>query len=418
MANIIINIEKINIYLLPLATFFILISTAATNFFLILTVFSAFILCIKNNSLDEIYKNDFLFKICFLIFFLFIISSFYTIADSNEVFDTLKKYIKIIYIPFIYFYLKKYKNEKLILKYFLVGATLVLLLSYIKYFNLINFENFYKAVGFLNFSGLSTNIVETKTTVFQNYIIQGIVLSFYSFLCIYIGLKNNKYYLHFFSMLAFINVIFMNDSRTAYIIIFFLFLFLFYKIITNVKIRLIFFSLVILLVISNFSNNFIQRINALNNDVKLIQNDNFNSSLGMRYVWLNIGLENLINEPIIGNGTGSFYKSAENYFKKNNFTSFGVDANTGRSLNVSSENLITNNPHSEFISISSQLGILGLLSFSIFLYLLFANNNGPMSFATFIIVFISSVFNSVFYDNMIGLFLVILISLTYKVKLK
>ena len=81
--DITISIKKINIYLLPIAAFFILISTAVTNLFLILTVFTAFIICIKDNNFDEIYKKDLFFKICFLIFLLFIVSSFYTIAEPS-----------------------------------------------------------------------------------------------------------------------------------------------------------------------------------------------------------------------------------------------------------------------------------------------------------------------------------------------
>ena len=45
---------KINVYLLPLAIFFILISTAATNFFTILTVLVSFIVAIKNKSLNKL----------------------------------------------------------------------------------------------------------------------------------------------------------------------------------------------------------------------------------------------------------------------------------------------------------------------------------------------------------------------------
>ena len=100
------SIKKINVYLLPIAAFFILISTAVTNLFLILTVFTAFLICIKNNNFDEIYKKDFFFKICFLIFLLFVISSFYTIAEPSEILSTLKKYVKIIYIPFVFFLFK------------------------------------------------------------------------------------------------------------------------------------------------------------------------------------------------------------------------------------------------------------------------------------------------------------------------
>lgn len=416
MPNTIISIEKINIYLLPLAAFFILISTAATNFFLILTVFSTFILCIKDNSFNEIFKNDFFFKICFLIFFLFVISSSYTIAEPNETLNSLKKYIKIIYIPFLFYYLKIFKNHELVLKYFIIGTTIILILSYVKYFFFINMENFYEDIKFLNISGIDISIIQTRSTVFQNYIIQGVVLSFYSFLCLYYAKNNNNLILYFLSILAFINVIFMSDSRTAYILITVLFIFSFFKIITNNKFRLLFLSLIILLMTTNFSNNLEHRINLAKNNIKQIQDENYNSSIGMRYIWLKVGVQNFFDEPILGNGAGSFYKLIENYLDKKNIKYVNGNSEIGSSVGISSNILITNNPHSEFVSISSQLGILGLLSFFIFLYLLFINCKSLLSVATFIIVLISSLFNSVFYDNMLGLFLIILISLFYKNK--
>ena len=417
------SIKKINVYLLPIAAFFILISTAVTNLFLILTVFTAFLICIKNNNFDEIYKKDFFFKICFLIFLLFVISSFYTIAEPSEILSTLKKYVKIIYIPFVFFYLKTYRNEKLVINFFIYGTTLILFLSYIKFLNTFFFENFYESVKFLNISGIKQNIIVTKSTVFQNYIIQGIVFSFYSLLCFYMAMKKHSIPLYFLSFLASFNVIFMNDSRTAYIIIFILFIFSFFKIINTTKIRILLVSFLVLISVLSFSsnsqisNNFEHRINMINSNLENIQEGNYNNSLGMRYMWFKIGLDNFTNEPILGYGIGSFYKTAEAYFKNNNIINFYTDKNNN-SEPISENNLLTNNPHSEIISISSQLGIIGLLTFSIFLYLILFNYAGPMSFATFIIVFVSSLFNSVFYDNMIGLFIIIIISLFYKNKAK
>ena len=76
---------------------------------------------------------------------------------------------------------------------------------------------------------------------------------------------------------------------------------------------------------------------------------------------------------------------------------------------------ITNNPHNEFISISSQLGIIGLSFFTAFIFFLFRDaNNRILPFGIAITVFISSIFNSAFYDNMLGLFLIIIISLLYQ----
>ena len=169
---------------------------------------------------------------------------------------------------------------------------------------------------------------------------------------------------------------------------------------------------------TNFSNNLEHRINLTKNNIKQIQDENYNSSIGMRYIWLKVGVQNFLDEPILGNGVGSFYKLIENYLDKKNIKYVNGNSEIGSSEGISSNPLVTNNPHSEFVSISVQLGILGLLSFFIFLYLLFINCNSPMSVATFIVVLISSLFNSAFYDNMLGLFLIILISLFYKNKVK
>ena len=83
------------------------------------------------------------------------------------------------------------------------------------------------------------------------------------------------------------------------------------------------------------------------------------------------------------------------------------------------EKYVTNNPHNEFISISSQLGVFGLILYSGFiLFLFYENRNNILGIAVAMTILISSIFNSAFYDNMLGLFLVIIICLTQKTKQK
>jgi O-antigen ligase len=403
MFNAMNDIEKINIYFLPLAAFFVLISTAVTNFFTILTVLTAFIICIKNNNFSSIYKENF-FKACLFIYFLLVVSYTYSIADPNEVTDALKKYIKIVYIPFIYYYLKKYKNEQMVINFFIYGSSLVLVLSYIKYFDLIKFEYFYEYIEFLSMSGFSESIINTKAIIFQNYIIHGVILSFYSFTCLYLASKNKNYVFYALSALAFVNVVFLNDSRTAYIIITLLSLLSFYKVITNNRIRLIFLLIISILLSSSFSENLKNRINIVSINKANVEIENYHSSLGLRYIWSKVGMDVFTTDPILGRGVGSFYNSTIIYFKKYN-------------KNIS-EKFISNNPHSEFISISAQLGILGLLSFIIFLYYLITSSTSLMSIAVSLVFVVSALFNSVFYDNMLGLFSIIIISLFFKNKVK
>ena len=116
------KINNISIYFLPLATFFILISSAATNIFIILSVISSLYLCIKNSDYKILIKENF-FKVSIILYFLLVLSCIYTIGDAEQIFDVLKKYIKFLYIPFLFYALYVMNNDKKIINFFITGCT-------------------------------------------------------------------------------------------------------------------------------------------------------------------------------------------------------------------------------------------------------------------------------------------------------
>jgi len=397
MFNLRKNIEQINFFLLPLAAFFILISSAATNLFVFLCIlFSAFI-CIKNRDVKKlIEKKVFIFSS--ILFLLFLFSSLYSIAEFQQIYESIKKYIKFMYIPLIYYSISIYNNNETIIKFFITGCTIVLLMSYLKFFSIINFELFYYLFADLNLAGYEHKIVINKTAIFQHYIIQGVILSLYSFLCLFSAYKKGNFIYYILSFLSFINVLFMNDSRTAFILIASLFVLSFFFIIKNIKPRIVVFIIILLMSFSQLSENLENRLSVLSTDMRLMENNNYNTSLGLRTLWLRVGIENLSKKPILGYGVGSFNKTSEKYFIDHNINPY--------------DKYITNNPHNEFISISTQLGLLGLSFFILFLFYLFKESTGNiLNVGIFLTVIISTLFNSAFYDNMLGLFLIIIIGL-------
>ena len=73
---------------------------------------------------------------------------------------------------------------------------------------------------------------------------------------------------------------------------------------------------------------------------------------------------------------------------------------------------ITQNPHNEFISISTQTGFIGLSIFLTFFYFFIKNYfYTDVGKSVTIIVLTSSLFNSIFYDNVMGIFSILIISL-------
>ncbi len=155
---------------------------------------------------------------------------------------------------------------------------------------------------------------------------------------------------------------------------------------------------------TQYASNFEKRVGNIASDVKLIENNNYKSSLGLRLTWAKIGLNNLIDSPFYGYGVGSYKVTTEKYLHNSQI--------------VDKQYFVTSNPHNEFISISSQLGLPGLILFLLFMLYLIKESSGVLTIGVSVLVIISSTFNSAFYDNMLGLFLVIIISLLYQKEFK
>ena len=154
--------------------------------------------------------------------------------------------------------------------------------------------------------------------------------------------------------------------------------------------------------ISPISETFTKTFNDTKNDLALLSNDDFTSSIGLRSLWIINGINNIANQPLFGSGVGSYKNSINNFVEENIIT---VD----KSL------VISNNPHNEFISMSTQLGIFGLMLYILFLYSLFKESKRKyLASGVFVIIFISSFFNSVIYDNVFGLFVILMICVVHQ----
>ena len=391
--------ERICGYSLCLAFFFVLISTAALNVVVILAVFSGFIILAKDKKYIEVFiKNKINLSLVFLIF-IFLISLLYTITSIDEAVLSLKKYIKLLYIPILYYILQIDWIRNKAINYFIVGCSIILILSFLKYYGVIQPISLAK---FCNFLGADyADKLLGGVTIFQHSIVHGVVLCFY-FIITYLRAKKTNYKLYYLlSFMSFYNILFMNLSRTSYIIISILLIFIIYDYFKNKNYKqnlIIFVFLSISLIIGNKSTIY-ERYNNTIQDLTYIKDKSFNTSLGLRYIWADNGIKNMLLKPIFGHGVGSYKYTISHYYYRNN---------------LSLEHCcITQNPHNEFVSISTQTGLLGLSLFIWFIYLLIKNfSHTLVGKATIIIVITSCFFNSLFYDNVMGIFAVLIISLS------
>ena len=386
--------EKICGYCLIVCFFMILLSTSLVNIFIFLSVSSSLLLILRKNDFYEIFiKNSTNFCLLILIV-LFCFSFFYISNEFSESLSVFKKYVKLLYIPLCFYTLQITWIRNKSIDFFIYGSTIVLIISYLKFFDVMNPVAIYNIFSY----EIYNEKLNSGVQVFQSSITHGIVLAFYSYLTFLKAEKDKKYIYYFLSFSAFYNVLFMNDSRASYIIILILALNIMWKSIKKNCDKNKYIIPFIILSILFFSNKNIidKKIEQTYKNYNLIENSSFDTSLGLRYVWWKNGFENILNKPLFGYGVGSYKSTILNYMKKNN---------------INEDNLISNNPHNEFISISTQLGIFGLTLFIIFLYLFYKiSSQNSLGFCVFTILLISCLFNSVFYDNILGIFLVLIIS--------
>tara|TARA_B100000287_G_C20664970_1_gene791424 strand:+ start:1875 stop:3089 length:1215 start_codon:yes stop_codon:yes gene_type:complete len=393
-----INLDSISKLFFALTCFSILISTAATNIFLILTIFFSILTLRNMQQIKDIFYNEIAISII-LLYIIFIISYTYTIASDTEVYDLLKKYFKFLYIPILFYIAKTKDFRDIALKYLVFGSTIILILSYLKYFNVLNPLAIANIVGFSYQEKLMEGV-----TVFQHSINHGIILSFVGFISFILAKKGNNSFLYVISVCCFINTLLLNDSRSGYLISTVLITIIFYQSFKHKKITI--FTIFLAITISSLavlsSNVGKSRILIAIDNIIEIKNYNYDSSLGYRYIWFINGLNNFKENPIFGSGVGSYKKTIEEFIKDKKFSK------------EHSLRLVTQNPHNEFISIVTQTGSIGLAIFLFFLYIIIKKKYDYFNIAILSTVLISSLFNSAFYDNILGIFCILIISLMNK----
>ena len=197
----------------------------------------------------------------------------------------------------------------------------------------------------------------------------------------------------------------MNDSRNAYIICFLLVLLLIYYTFIKIKylVTIIFMFLIFSFSITDISETvFLKTLKEGYNDISLLKNNDYTSSIGLRSLWAINGINNIFRQPLFGSGVGSYENTIKDFIDEKN-------------INVDSSLAISNNPHNEYVSISTQLGMFGLFIYILFIYSLYKESReNILAGGVFIIISVSSIFNSAIYDNVLGLFIILSISLFYQ----
>jgi O-antigen ligase len=273
-----------------------------------------------------------------LLFTFLLIGLLYTPVPLSEAGRIVDKYREWLYIPFFILIFRDQQSREWGLYAFLAAMGITLFLAYLMAIS-----------GWQVGKGTPEN-----PFIFKNYITQNLLMALATyFVAIQAWQKPQwRWLLSIVVLLAVYNILFMSAGRTGYLILFCLIVLLFYQAYRIRGILLASLVLILLSVIAYTSSDILrQRIDKIPKDMAAYQQGDSHSSIGYRFEFYKNTLYLIAQHPIIGHGTGSFTHEYQQLAEKH-----GLQP--------------TANPHSEYLMIGVQLGLIGIGLFIALLYLM------------------------------------------------
>lgn len=263
-----------------------------------------------------------------LLFTMMILGILYTPVSWFETGFMLNKYREFLYIPLFILIFRDNQSRRWGMYAFLTAMGITLFLSY-----------------WMVITGWEVGKGTPESPfIFKNYITQGLLISLAAyFIAVYIWQTSQQRWLgSIIVFLAIYNVLFMSAGRTGYLILFCLILLFCYQI---YRLRGLLISSLVLAFVSVFiymsSDILQQRINKVSYDWQDYQQGETHTSVGKRLEFYQNSWTLFTQKPIFGHGTGSFSHQYQQLANQ-----IGIEPTT--------------NPHSDYVMIAVQWGLIGV----------------------------------------------------------
>ncbi|EKE00560.1 MAG: O-Antigen Polymerase family [uncultured bacterium] len=304
----------------------IVLSTAATNILFFATVLFGLAAGNWRAKFDLIVRNP--VAIIFLLFYvLFLVGALYSTAPWPDMLKMLRKYDKFLLAVFFIPLFTEERWRKYAINAFVAAILVMLVAAYLK-----------------DFGWLSHVAKRGSVEVFKPSIEFSFLMAFAGYLCLLRVVTDKRYrwlWVAFLSVVVY-TLLFRSIGRTGQVVFVFLVtLFFIQKLGYRGLILAIISSALLLGAAYKFSPVFKERSERVFSDVKVFS-QNENTSVGLRMSFVKNGLKLIKEHPVFGAGTGSFIH------EYTNITPALVPE------------LLTNNPHNEYVFIAVQFGALGL----------------------------------------------------------
>lgn len=385
--------HKVGIAISFLTGFSFNLSTSFQNIMVFVLVASAFFHPDFKLVFKKAFNNHFI-RGAFLFYLILVIGVLWSDAPTKDILSMLTRMILYLLCPLIFVFFDVRDNVRSFFLGFASCVVLSVLLSIISHITGLGF--------FHQSTGIHTELFGYKIDLFRGHTYQNFFVGLISIALLILIIEGqikeriHKIFLIALIVIMFVDVFFIVTGRTGqilYILMFIIFIFHYLK--GRKAVVFTFLLIVTSLLIINFSSNIKSGINNAINDIVSYKAGYANTSLGLRITFYKNSLKIFSESPIIGHGTGSFKNE---YEKLNDEVMYSVG-----------------NPHNDYLWFAVEVGIIGLISFMIFISMTIYQvykipmPNRLMTLILVITYLISSINNSFFTDNLTGQFFVICI---------
>jgi O-antigen ligase len=368
------RIMLLGCFALCLAVFCTPLSTSLMGMFSVLAV-CCWLLSGRFLSLFNLLKHYPAALISLLFFLYMCVAITYSPAEVGEGLNILKKYRELLLLPIcVSMFSFSYKYREIAEYSFFAGCLLLMAASYCITFGILPEQRYGHSIVF---------------HITHNFFMA--VLSFWSLHYAFINLRYRWLWLTVF-FLSILNIFYIAPGRTGMLVFSCLMiLFIFQRLSFKKCLAALLFFCAAITAIYWTSDNFSGRIDEVISEIENYQPGKSRTSIGQRFDWYQTGILLVIEKPLLGHGTGSYP-----YVQK--------------SVTADSRIKETDNPHNEFLFLTIQFGLLGLvLFFSLLVVQLFCARSLPASkqmlLQGVILAIVSgSLVNSLLFDSQQGHF--------------
>jgi len=358
-----------------IACFFTPLSTSLTAIFSGIA-FLTWIFSGRFQNLIQILKTYPAASIALFLFLFMCLAVMYSPAEPLEAIETLKKYRELVLLPVMISLLTySFRFCRAAELSFVSGCTALMIISYLIAFNIIPEARYGNSIVF--------------------HITHNFFMAVLSFWALHFAVDSGKLkplWLLLFTA-ASINIFYIAPGRTGmlvFICLIILFIIQRFSFKKSAVSFLVFCSLV-----SGFyftSDNFSGRVHEAVKEIQTYQPGKSRTSIGQRFDWWVASISLIKQKPFFGYGTGSYPYLLSNAASKSQIKE-------------------TDNPHNEYLFLSVQFGLVGLLLFLLMIFLqlaetlTFRNQRERMLLQGVVLAILSgSLINSLLFDSQQGHF--------------